>query len=252
MKLLRMRSVFACAALVASLGLLALAACAGARASTPEPGGEKEHDPALLDVPDQPGLPRVLLIGDSISMGYTLPVRELLKGKANVHHVGENGGPTINGFKEMASWLAMGGSGGQPSKWDVIHFNFGLHDLKQLKQGPNGPVYEVPSDEYAKNLQEIVTQLKATGAKLIWASTTPVPDSPHQSPMRSLADVVKYNEIAAGIMRQNSIPIDDLYAAVQPREAELQKKNNVHFSAEGYRVLAQQVADSIEKALGTP
>jgi acyl-CoA thioesterase-1 len=232
------------------LGLLSLAA-AGAWASTPEPGGENAHDPALIDVPDQPGLPRVLLIGDSISLGYTLPVRELLKGKANVHRVGENGGPTINGLKEMATWLAMGGSNGQPSKWDVIHFNFGLHDLKQLKQGPDGPVYEVPPDDYAKNLQLLVTQLKATGAKLIWASTTPVPDGPLR-PMRSESDVVKYNQIAAGVMQQNGIPIDDLFAAILPQQAQVQKTNNVHFSTAGYQILAQHVADSIEKALNGP
>jgi acyl-CoA thioesterase-1 len=231
-------------------GLLSLAV-SGAWASTPEPGGEKAHDPALVDVPDQPGLPRVLLIGDSISIGYTLPVRELLKGKANVHRVVENGGPTTSGLKLMATWLTMGGSDGQPSKWDVIHFNFGLHDLKQLKQGPSGPVYEVPPDEYAKNLQLLVTQLKATGAKLIWASTTPVPAGPLR-PMRSESDVVKYNQIAAGVMQQNGVPIDDLFTAILPQEAQVQKTNNVHFSPAGYQILAQHVADSIEKALNGP
>jgi hypothetical protein len=67
------------------------------------------------------GLPRVLLIGDSISMGYTLDVRELLKGKANVHRIPTNGGPTTNGLKNIKAWLG-------DSKWDVIHFNWGLHD----------------------------------------------------------------------------------------------------------------------------
>ena len=36
-------------------------------------------------VQDDPALPRVLLIGDSISHMYTASVRRLLKGKANVH-----------------------------------------------------------------------------------------------------------------------------------------------------------------------
>lgn len=49
----------------------------------PEPGGEAAVDPALLPVQEQPGLPRVLLVGDSISIGYTLPVRTLLAGRAN-------------------------------------------------------------------------------------------------------------------------------------------------------------------------
>jgi hypothetical protein len=74
-----------------------------------------------------PGQPRVLLIGDSISIGYTLPVRELLKGKANVHRIPQNGGATDVGLEKMASWLGDG-------KWDVIHFNFGLHDAKYFSE----------------------------------------------------------------------------------------------------------------------
>ncbi len=62
-------------------------------------------DPSLAPVEDVLGLPRVLLIGDSISMGYTIPTRELLAGKANVHRVPENGGPTSHGAERMDAWL---------------------------------------------------------------------------------------------------------------------------------------------------
>ena len=75
-------------------------------------------EPSFEPVTDEPKLPRVLLIGDSISMGYTVPVRNLLKGKANVHRVLENGGPTTNGLAKLQTWLGKG-------KWDVIHFNWG-------------------------------------------------------------------------------------------------------------------------------
>src|SRR5690348_9575868 len=57
--------------------------------------------PSLVDVPDDPKLPRVLLIGDSISMEYTIPVRRLLEGRANVHRVPENGGPTLTGLAKI-------------------------------------------------------------------------------------------------------------------------------------------------------
>src|SRR5262249_4795155 len=80
-------------------------------------------DPAFAPVKDDPALPRVLLIGDSISIGYTVPARKLLQGKANVHRIPENGGPTSNGSAKLDKWLGDG-------KWDVIHFNWGLHDLK--------------------------------------------------------------------------------------------------------------------------
>src|SRR5262245_37152009 len=71
------------------------------------------QDPSLVDVADDPTLPRILLIGDSISMGYTIPVRNLLKGKANVHRIPENGGPTTNGLGKLQSWLGN-------NHWDVI------------------------------------------------------------------------------------------------------------------------------------
>src|SRR5215831_2929252 len=116
--------------------------------------------PELKEIDDVAGLPRVLLIGDSISMGYTIPVRELLKGKANVHRVLTNGGPTINGMEHLVEWLGSG-------KWDVIHFNWGLHDLKVDKDGAR----QVPIDTYEQNLRELVARLRQTGARLIWAST---------------------------------------------------------------------------------
>src|SRR6476620_12659536 len=85
-------------------------------------------EPAFAQIQDDPALPRVLLIGDSISIGYTVPVRELLQGKANVHRIPTNGGPTSNGLKNIDKWLGNG-------KWDIIHFNWGIHDLKFMPDG---------------------------------------------------------------------------------------------------------------------
>jgi len=85
-------------------------------------------NPAMRPIEDIPALPRVLLIGDSISIGYTVPVRELLKGAANVHRIPENGGPTTRGLERLDAWLGT-------NHWDVIHFNWGLHDLKVESNG---------------------------------------------------------------------------------------------------------------------
>ena len=62
----------------------------------------------MSPIRDVAGLPRVLIIGDSISIGYTLPTRELLKGKVNVHRISTNGGPTIRGLVQIDSWLGSG------------------------------------------------------------------------------------------------------------------------------------------------
>ncbi len=190
-------------------------------------------NPALQDVADVPGLPRVLLIGDSISIGYTIPVRERLRGKANVHRIGTNGGPTTNGLAHLAEWLGDG-------KWDVIHFNWGLHDLKIGEDGAR----QVPLEAYDKNLRELASRLKRTGARLIFAATTPVPDG-KLNPPRVNADVIAYNRVALKIMQENRIPVDDLYALVEPRMAEIQLPANVHFKPEGYDALADRVVESI-------
>jgi hypothetical protein len=150
----------------------------------------------LSPITDDPALPRILLVGDSISKGYTLPVRELLKGKANVHRPPENCGPTTLGVEKLDEWLGKG-------PWKIIHFNFGLHDLKYI----DGK-HQVPLADYEKNLREIVRRLRATGAAIVWCNTTPVPKN--CNPPRRNADVIAYNAAAKKIMAETDIPIDDL------------------------------------------
>jgi len=201
-----------------------------------KPAKKAGKDPAFAPVKDDPRLPRVLLIGDSISIGYTAAVRELLAGKANVHRAPTNCGPTTKGLAELQQWL-----GEQP--WDVIHFNWGLHDLR-LIEGK----HQVPLEAYEKNLRELVGRLKKTNATLIWCTTTPVP--PGVAPtFRKSEDVPAYNAAARRVMEENGIEIDDLYSFALPRLGEIQLPANVHFTAEGSRVLAKQVAASIAKAL---
>ncbi len=204
-------------------------------------------NPAFEQIKDNPDLPRVLLIGDSISIGYTLPVRELLAGKANVHRPAANCGPTTTGLAQIDKWLGDG-------KWDVIHFNWGLHDLKYL--GPNGENLadpaspashqQVPPDEYEENLRKLVNRLKQTGATLIWCSTTPVPEG---AKGRVVGDSARYNAIAAKVMKENDVAINDLYTFAIPRLKEIQLPANVHFTKEGSMELAKQVSTAIEAAL---
>ena len=227
-------------ALSVAIGMVILAGAleAGQPAARKRTGKKRKPNPALAAIQDQEGLPRVLLVGDSISIGYTIPTRKLLEGKANVHRIPVNGGPTSRGVASIEKWLGE-------SKWDVIHFNWGLHDLKRM---PPDNKHQVPIEQYQKNMKQLVATMKQTRAKLIWASTTPVPEGGLKPP-RSDADVVAYNEVAAGIMRDNGVATNDLYAFAKPRLAELQRPVNVHFSPEGSSKLAEQVAAAIEKAL---
>jgi lysophospholipase L1-like esterase len=186
-------------------------------------------------VQDDPKLPRILLIGDSVSRGYTQPTRDALKGKANVHRAPENCGPTANGLRT--------GSNGQPKievwlgdgKWDVIHFNFGIHDRA------------TPLPEYTQRLEQLVDRMKQTGARLVWATTTPIPEDPAKN--QRAASIIERNEAAAEIMKRKGVSTDDLFSAITPRLAQLQNPNDVHFTPAGYDFLGKQVAASIEAAL---
>lgn len=202
-------------------------------------GGAKKAAPKatgpLARVAEVQGLPRVLLIGDSISIGYTVATRTQLAGAANVQRIPANGGPTTNGLANLDRWLGE-------EKWDVIHFNWGLHDLKHVDDKR-----QVSPEDYEKNLRMLVARLKKTGAVLVWCSTTPVPEK--VTPHRTDEDVLLYNRLAAKIMSEEGVRTDDLYTFAAGRLAEIQQPNNVHFSPKGSEVLAEQVAKSIREAL---
>ena len=195
---------------------------------------------------EQPDLPKVLIIGDSISIGYTKPLAKILNGKAKVVHNKGNAQHSRNGLAKLDSWLGK-------TKWDVIHFNHGLHDLKYIDaNGKNSPTKEnshmqIPLDEYAKNMEAIVTRLKKTGAKLIFATTTPYPEG--VNPLRVPADAQKYNAAALEIMKKHGVPVNDLYTVVLPQLKTLQKPKNVHFTAAGSKALAEKVAKYILKTI---
>lgn len=212
---------------------------------------KKKVNPAMIPVEDVEGLPRVLLIGDSISIGYTVAVQEMMKGKANVHRPLTNCGPTTKGLEALDEWLATGGA---DKKWDVIHFNWGLHDLKYM--GPNGenladPEAEtskpqVSQEDYRKNLTELVASLKETGATLIWRNTTPVPEG---AKGRVVGDSVAYNDIAAEVMESAGVEIHDLYSFAKEHESEIQMEANVHYTPDGSRILAEDVVRVISTAM---
>ena len=200
-----------------------------------------------------PKLPNVLIIGDSISIGYTRSVREKLSGKANVYRPMSGTGPdncgdTTIGLKKIDGWLGQ-------QKWDVIHFNWGLWDLcyrnpDSKAQGNRdkvgGKILSTPAD-YEKNLEQLVTRLEATSAKLIWANTTVVPEG---EAGRFVGDDEKYNAIAARVMKKHGIPTDDLLALTKGFAGKFSTQaGDVHYTAAGYGKIAAQVAATIQTSL---
>jgi hypothetical protein len=201
------------------------------------------------DGPEQGSLPRVLIIGDSISLGYTPHVTQLLKNKAIVKHHKGNAGHTGMGLKNLEKWLG-------PTKWDLIHFNWGLWDLcyrhpESRVQGHrdkvNGTI-STPLEQYEKNLDQLTTRLKKTGAKLIWAHTTLVPE---KETGRFVGDDKKYNDVAAKIMKRHAVTINDLHSLTKAFPPALfTKPGDVHYTKDGYQKIAKQVADAVLATLG--
>ena len=204
----------------------------------------KEYANAFAMPQDDPNLPNVLLIGDSISIGYTVDVRKKLKGKADVFRIPTNGRYASYGLENLDEWLGT-------RTWDVIHFNWGLWDIcyrhpKSKNQGhrdkANGTLTATP-DQYRGSLEQIVARLKKTEAKLIWCATTPVPKF---EVGRKVGDEIKYNLMASELMKKQGVAINDLHSyALLGLPGIQKKKGDVHFTAQGYAYLAEQVSQEI-------
>lgn len=214
----------------------------------------EEVKPSWEFTPD-PSLPDVLILGDSISVGYTLEVRALLKDKANVFRPmkadgksAENCSGTTKGVKSIDRWLG-------DRKWTVIHFNFGLHDLKHVAKAGDETATsnaqhprQASVRQYRENLESIVTKLKASGARLVFATTTPVPPGA-TNPLREPEEPPRYNAAALEIMKANNISVNDLFAFCEPRLGKIQLPRNVHFTPAGSKAIAEQVAKAIEREI---
>lgn len=206
------------------------------------------RDPALVEwmlgarrrPPAHDGLPRVLVIGDSISIGTTPRVKTLLEGKAVVERIAVNGGDSANVLASVAEWC-------RTTPADVVVLNCGLHDLKLPRESGK---HQQPLEAYERNLRAILEWArKASRARWIWATTTPVDDTRHDTRgvdfRRLQADVLRYNEVALGIVREAGLEVVDLHEATREHASALLGPDGVHFTQEGYDVLAKALAKGI-------
>ena len=205
---------------------------------------KKQNDPfqhPFANPVDKPGLPRVLIVGDSISIGYTPRVRRLLDGVANVHRPKTNCRWSAFGDDHIDEWVGA-------SKWDVIHFNFGLWDWYGWRQET-----KATPESYAKSLESIIRKLRRkSDAKLIFGVTTP----PCIAAERNAHIVVseeraqEFNRAARAVMEKHKVGINNLYDLIIKRRGELQlAENDVHYNDKGRDILAKQVALKIQRDL---
>lgn len=190
------------------------------------------------------GPPLVVLIGDSIRMGYQQGVVEALGHEAEVWCPEPNGGDSRNVLAHLDEWVLQRAP-------DVVHVNCGLHDIK--KDFATGTP-QVPLEEYAGNVEQILSRLsECKGMRVVWALTTPVNEKWHRANKefdRFEVDVQAYNERARTACRNRSIEVNDLYALVESiGRDDILREDGVHFSDGGSRLLAGAVASCIRRHL---
>jgi len=182
-------------------------------------------------------LPRVLLIGDSITNGYLEPVRKALAGRANIDAWIT---PTTQADKSLPGTLAA--ILGQ-EKYSVIHFNLGLHGWQKGR---------IPEGQFIPATRTMVQALKANAprAKLIWATITPVTvkGQPEQLDPEIQPTIEEHNKMALLVMKEEGVAIDDL-ASVVAGQLELAAGDQFHWKPAAMILLTDSVAKSIDASL---
>ena len=186
-------------------------------------------------------LPKVFVIGDSISCYYGTHLERMLAGvfaydrKGGTHKLADlkDGTDGVNGGDSamvLTYVRELRKRGGFHADWVLL--NCGLHDTKtDLAAG----VKQVPAAAYERNLREVCGLLRAMGARVVWVRTTPIRDLAPEAipadlkPCRYNADVVAYNAIADRVMADLGIPSLDLYTFTLNLGPDVYFDKHVHF-----------------------
>lgn len=175
-------------------------------------------------------LPRVLLVGDSITRGYFDGVEKAFLGQAYCGRMTTSrsvADPVF--FQELALVLTQ-------YPFAVIHVNNGLHG------------WEYTETEYRAGMEQMLDTIQsmAPQATVIVGTTTPVRADFEggDKPARILAR----NKIAEELCAERKIAVDDLHASMIGH-LELLSGDGVHFKDDGRAALAEQVAQVVGKAL---
>ncbi len=178
---------------------------------------------------DKEDLPRVLLIGDSITRGYFGEVEKRLAGKAYCARLTTSKCVSDPFFPDEVQLLL------KQYRFAVIHFNNGLHG------------WGYTEEQYRDGLLRLMEtfQKHAGDTQLIWATTTPVRERANLQQISERTERVKVrNQIAAEIMKERDIPTNDLYGLVE-QHPDWHSGDGVHFNGKGKEVQGAAVAESL-------
>lgn len=206
---------------------------------------------------EDPRLPRVLIIGDSISAHYHEPLSRLMEGKANI--VGEASLPTKPDPKKCF-WASVGNrfwrtdqatKGNDLKKflaesgpWDIVHFNIGIHMFVQAKPGDEKP--------YAEKLRQVVQTIRDSGAICLFANSTgTVADNTIPNAPNYLTNCKAFNAAAEEVMQEMGVPVTDIFGLIQPRAKELIGADLVHTTGEADQMMAELIAKRLTETIAT-
>ncbi len=186
----------------------------------------------------------IILIGDSIRIGYEPTLRRELEGLADVWAPEENVWDSGNVLRHLDEWVIS-------RRPDLVHINCGLHDIKK-EFGSSSPAVDI--GQYESNLREIMQRVQSeTHSYIIWATTTPVNQEWHRQKKefdRFEADVTAYNSVARRVAQEFGVPINDLYAvAMKGGRDSLLQPDGVHFTEAAYELMGKNTAGYIRRRL---
>ena len=200
---------------------------------------ERSEEETVLLAEDVFGLPhqlkKLILLGDSIRMGYQPEAARILKGQMEVAGPAENGRWSGYILNSLRFWMPEWGTP------DVIHLNAGLWDTGD-DYGFGRP-FTRPAD-YRENLELIIRVLREhyPDAKLILATTTPTLDRDQQV-------IRDFNEVLSGTAKREGVFLNDLYSLFAGKEEKYICPDKIHLTKEGFSLAAQQVVRAVQKAL---
>ena len=190
---------------------------------------------------------KLYLLGDSIRKGYEPLVKEKLSGRAEVFSPGEiNGEFAQYTLRHLHDWAEKNDCA---KEIDIVHWNNGLWDIVRHF----GDDCLTPPDMYANMLRRIYKRITVIfpRAKVIFALSTPVIEERFTEPakfFRFNKDIREYNNIASNVMKELKIEVNDLYSVASDFSVD-QYADMVHFTQEGYDILAEAVVKACEPYL---
>jgi len=178
---------------------------------------------------DRDGVPRVLLVGDSITKSYHSFVEKNLGERFAVARLSTSACVCDPDFLKQLQPLVEG------YDFSIIHFNNGLHG------------WGYSEEEYAEGYEAVVDWLlgHAPKAKLILALTTPdrrIDRNGELDP--GFRRVRERNRIAQAVALKRNLPVNDLFSLVSDHP-EYFSDDCIHFNEQGQSLLGDQVTKAI-------